>query len=94
MALVYQHEEGPRIRATISAIFIIGGMMTLAGLWWAERFHTVELLLGITLMPGVVLGFYISRHTTSRMDPEHVRPALLAASAVCALVVIIRALAA
>jgi uncharacterized membrane protein YfcA len=92
MALVYQHEEGPRIRATISAIFTIGGFITLSGLWWAGRFHTTEFLLGLILMPGVVAGFLISRYTTARIDAEHVRPALLSASALCAIVVIVRAL--
>ncbi|MCI0332800.1 MAG: sulfite exporter TauE/SafE family protein [Planctomycetes bacterium] len=94
MALVYQHEEGPRIRATISAIFTIGGLITLTGLWWAGRFHSAELMLGLLLMPGVVAGFTISRYTTARIDGAHVRPALLAASALCAIVVIVRALAA
>jgi uncharacterized membrane protein YfcA len=93
MALVYQHEEGPRIRATISAIFTIGGLITIVGLWWVDRFHIPEMLLGIMLMPGVLIGFQISRYTTSRIDAEHIRPALLAGSAVCAVVVIIRALA-
>jgi uncharacterized membrane protein YfcA len=92
MALVYQHEEGPRIRATISAIFTIGGFITLAGLWWAGRFHMDEFMLGLILMPGVVAGFWISRYTKARIDAEHVRPALLIGSAVCAIVVIVRAL--
>lgn len=93
MALVYQHEEGPRVRATISAIFTVGGFVSLAGLWWAGRFGLVELLLGILLAPGVVLGFYISKFTSSRIDAAHARPALLVASAICALIVIVRALA-
>ena len=41
-----------RIRATISAIFIIGGTITLTGLWCVGRFHLTELLLGLLLMPG------------------------------------------
>jgi len=93
MALMYQHHDGATIRATISAIFILGGTITLAGLTWAGRFHTTELLLGLILMPGVVAGFVISRYTASRINADHVRPALLAASAVCALVVIVRSLA-
>ena len=94
MALVYQHEEGPRIRATISAIFTIGGCITLAGLRWAGRFGPAELLLGLLLTPGVVVGFLISRYTTRQIDAKHVRPMLLVASALCAIVVIVRSLAA
>jgi uncharacterized membrane protein YfcA len=93
MALLYQHEEGPRIRATISAIFTIGGFITLAGLWWAGKFSVVELLLGVLLMPGVVVGFYLSKFTASRLDAAHARPALLIVSGLCAIVVIVRALA-
>jgi uncharacterized membrane protein YfcA len=94
MALMYQHEEGPRIRATISAIFMLGGVVTLAGLWWAGHFHTTELLLGLILIPGVVVGFYLSRHLSARLDAEHIRPALLTASAICAVIVIVRSLTA
>jgi uncharacterized membrane protein YfcA len=94
MALLYQNEDGPRIRATISAIFIIGGAVTLAGLWWAGRFHATEALLGVLLMPGTLAGFLISRYTAAKLDAEHVRPALLAASALCAVIVIIRSLTA
>lgn len=92
MALMYQNEEGPRIRATISAIFIIGGTVSIAGLWWAGRFHVTELLLGLILMPGAVAGFLISRYTAAKIDAAHVRPALLTASALCAVVVIVRSL--
>jgi uncharacterized membrane protein YfcA len=92
MALVYQNEEGPRIRSTISAIFTIGGLITLAGLSWAGRFHAVEFLLGLLLMPGVVLGFAISRYTTAWFDRKRIKPAVLAISALSALVVMLRAL--
>jgi uncharacterized membrane protein YfcA len=94
MALVYQNEEGPRIRSTISAIFIFGGFITLAGLWWAGRFHAVEFLLGLLLMPGVVVGFAISRYTTGWFDRARIKPAVLAISGLSALVVMLRALAA
>jgi hypothetical protein len=42
----------------------------------------------------VVAGFLISRDTTRRIDAKHVRPMLLIASALCAIVVIVRSLAA
>jgi uncharacterized membrane protein YfcA len=94
MALIYQHEEGPRIRATISAIFIIGGTVTLFGLWSVGHFEAVHFWLGMLLMPGVVTGFWISRYTAKHVDAEHVRPALLIVSALCGVVVIVRALSA
>jgi hypothetical protein len=94
MALLYQNEEGPRIRATISAIFTIGGVITLAGLWWADRFGLVELLLGLLLMPGVMVGFAVSRYTMAWIDRSRLKPAVLAISALSAFVVMLRSLSA
>jgi uncharacterized membrane protein YfcA len=93
MALVYQHESGPRIRGTLSAIFTIGTTISVAGLWWVGRFGAVELLLGLALMPAVLLGFVLSRYTARRIDGPRTRPAVLAISALSAIVILLRALA-
>jgi uncharacterized protein len=99
MALVYQHEEAPKIRGTLNAIFTIGTPISLIGLWWAGlkpdaavAFGLPELMLGIALMPGVLVGFLLSRYTAARLDAKHTRPAILALAAVTALVVIIRSI--
>jgi uncharacterized membrane protein YfcA len=93
MALLYQNEEGPRVRATISAIFTVGGFITLAGLWWAGRFGVVEFLLGLSLMPGILIGFAISSFTTAIADRVRLKPAILTISALSALAVVYKALA-
>lgn len=92
MALVYQHEKGPRVRGTMSAIFIVGTIISITGLWWAGRFGAVELYLGMIMMPGIVAGFAISHHTAKRIDAAHTRPAILAVSALSAVVILVRAI--
>jgi len=92
MALVYQHEAGPKIRGTLSAIFTIGTVVSISGLWWAGRFGAVELTLGILMMPAVVAGFWLSRYTAGRLDRAHTRPAVLAISIVSALAIVLRAM--
>ncbi len=92
MALVYQHEEAPKIRGTLSSMFTIGTPISLIGLWWAGWFGLPELMLGVMLMPAVVVGFAFSRYTVARLDGRHTRPAILALSASTAVVVIIHAL--
>lgn len=91
MALVYQYEKGPRVRGTLSAIFIVGTVVSLAGLWWAERFGMVELVLGLLLVPSIVLGFLLSQFTARRIDKAHTRPAVLAVSALSAVVILLKA---
>jgi len=92
MALIYQHERGPSVRGTMSAIFILGTIISITGLSWAGHFGTVELMLGLILMPGVLVGFCVSRYTAAWLDRRHTRPAILAVSAVSALVILIRAM--
>jgi uncharacterized membrane protein YfcA len=90
MALAYQGETGPKIRGTLSAIFTIGTVISIAGLWWAGRFGKVELILGLLLIPGVLVGFALSRYTAGRLDETHTRPAVLAISSLSALVIVLR----
>lgn len=92
MALVYQNEEGPKIRGTLNAIFTIGTPISLFGLWWAGRFGLVEFVLGVLMMPAVMVGFAISRYTAGRLDETHTRPAILVLSASTAVVVMIKAI--
>ncbi len=92
MALVYQHERGPSVRGTMSAIFVVGTIIAIAGLWFAGRFGQVELMLGLMLMPAIVVGFACSRYTALWLDRRHTRPAILTVSAVSALVILARAL--
>jgi uncharacterized membrane protein YfcA len=92
LAMMYQHESGPRIRGTISAIFTIGTTISLAALWCVGRFGAIELMLGLLLLPGVLLGFVLSRYTARRLDRTEIRPAVLGISAFSAVVVALRAL--
>jgi uncharacterized protein len=92
MALVYQHERGPIVRGTMSAIFVVGTLISISGLWWAGHFGMVELTMGLILMPAIVIGFAISRYTAAWLDRRHTRPAILAVSAVSAIVILARAL--
>jgi uncharacterized membrane protein YfcA len=90
MALVYQNETAAKIRGTLNAVFTIGTPISLVGLWWAGWFGVPELLVGVLLMPGVVVGFAISRYTAARFDDRHTKPAILALAAATAVVVVIR----
>ncbi len=92
MALVYQHERGPSVRGTMSAIFVVGTIISIAGLWWAGRFGMVELTMGLILMPAILVGFAISRYTAAWLDRRRIRPAILAISALSAVVILVRAL--
>jgi uncharacterized membrane protein YfcA len=92
IALIYQHETGARLRGTLAAFFLIGVTMSLAGLRLADRFGAPELRLSVYLLPGVLVGFLVSRRAAHLLDRGYTRPAILTISALSSVLVIARAL--
>lgn len=91
MALLYQREPGPSLRATLSAFFVVGTVLSLTGLHLVGRFGWRELLLGMSLLPGILLGFAVAVPLTRRLDGRALRPAILAVCAVTGLIVLVEA---
>ncbi|MFW6159883.1 MAG: sulfite exporter TauE/SafE family protein [Acidobacteriota bacterium] len=89
MAIVYQHEKGPRIRGTLAAIFLFGTLLSLISLTLIGRFGSKELLMTLILLPGIFLGFFLSKKTAGFLDKGHIRLAVLIASAFSGLLIII-----
>lgn len=92
VALVYQHASGPRLRGTLAAYFIVGTVVSLAALAAVGRFGGDELRLSFFLIPGTVLGYFMSRPAAAYLDGGYTRTAVLAVSALAALSVIATAL--
>ena len=88
VALVYQHETGLRLRGTLAAYFIIGTIVSLLALAWAGRFEREELRLSFLLIPGTVLGYFMSRPAAAYLDGGYTRTAVLAVSTLAAVSVI------
>jgi uncharacterized membrane protein YfcA len=92
MALLYQREGGPSLRATLSAFFVVGTVLSLVGLHLVGRFGWHELLLGFGLFPGIAIGFVISIRVTRRVDGGALRPVILAVCAITGAVVLVEAI--
>ena len=92
MALIYQHSSGSRIRGTLSAYFVVGVSMSLVGLHFVGLFGREQLILTAALLPGILLGYSVSRHTVSVLDKGYTRVAVLSVSAAAAILVILRQL--
>lgn len=90
IALVYQHEPGPSIRGTLSAFFVVGVVLSVAGLAAIGRFGLLELKLAGMMVPAVVAGYWLSAHTAPVMDRGFIRPAVLVVSGASAAIVILR----
>lgn len=94
MALLYQHEPGPKMRATLGATFLVGTGLSLAALGVAGAVRELHWSFGLAMTPAVLLGLFASRYFHGWLDGGWLRPCVLAFATLSGLAVIFRGLAA
>ena len=87
LALVYQDRSGPELRSTLAVSFVVGILMSLAGLALAGQVEVRHVGLALELLPGLGIGVLASRGVVHRLDERWLRPAVLVFAAVAGLVI-------
>ena len=85
MALVWQGASAATYRATMSAYFLIGTLISLAMLIVAGQVSRETVTWSLYAVPTVILGWGLSRLVATRIDREAVRRAAIALSVLGAL---------
>ena len=78
------------MRGTLSAYFLVGVVISIAGLVLIGRYGLRELTLAASLVPGLLIGFTISRTTSRLLDRGYTRVGVMVISAIAAVMVIVR----
>jgi uncharacterized protein len=92
LALLYQHHEGPVLRATLAVAFAVGTVLSLVGLAIAGAIEPWHLALAGALVPGLLTGLALSRLLVHWIDRDWLRPAVLGFAAATAVIAIVRGL--
>jgi uncharacterized membrane protein YfcA len=92
IALVYQHAEGPVLRATLARFFLVGTVVSVPTLIVVGELAVDELVATAALLPGVIVGFAASKPLVRHIDRRSVRPFVLGLSAAAAVAVLVRKL--
>jgi uncharacterized protein len=90
LALLYQHHEGPVLRATLAATFALGTVVSVLGLALAGVIEGWQVVLALALAPGTLVGVVASSRLVDRLDGAWLRPAVLVFVSVAAVVAIAR----
>ncbi|QVQ52405.1 sulfite exporter TauE/SafE family protein [Spiractinospora alimapuensis] len=77
MALVYQHADASRVRATLSVYFIIGCLMSIVGLWAGGQLPPDQVVTGVFFVPFLVVGFLVARPLRHVLSGNRLRVPLL-----------------
>ena len=89
LALLFQHEAGPRLRSTMTSIMLFGGPLSLLFLALSGNVESTDVRTGIALAPFSILGSYSSRWVIPYID-DRLRPIILSICAFGAIVAMIR----
>jgi uncharacterized membrane protein YfcA len=94
IGLVYQNAPGPKVRATISAFFVLGASFSLVTLALVGRFTAAQAATSVWLVPSVLLGFVVSRCFVRHVDKSRgaLKRAVLGVSAVAAVALLLKPL--
>lgn len=80
MALVWQGHQGPRLRGTMSAFFMVGSAVSLVSLGLAGSVTGDILALALWMLPAVLGGYAASRLVNRFLNTARLRMLALAAS--------------
>jgi uncharacterized membrane protein YfcA len=92
MAIVYQNAKGPRIRGTLSAFFVVGVLMSITALLVVGRYGIAEISIALRIIPGLLLGFVLSRRLAVVLDRGYTRRVVLGFSAMGGILLVLREL--
>jgi uncharacterized membrane protein YfcA len=77
LALVYQHQPGRVLRATLAVCFLVGQLFSLLLLALTSRLHQEQLSAALWLLPALAAGALVSRWSHGRIDGRPMRLAVL-----------------
>jgi uncharacterized membrane protein YfcA len=89
-AVVLQHENGSRLRATLAAFFLVGSIVSLTALAVGGQLTRHQLMYGVSWIPALALGFGLAVPLQKRVKGRWLRNAVLVLSGATAVVAIAR----
>jgi uncharacterized membrane protein YfcA len=90
VALLYQNQAGPEVRATLAAFFTLGSVVSIIGLTATGHVTAHQLWSGVLLIPFLVAGFLLSGPLRKRFDAGGIRTPTLVVAGASAVVLIVR----
>jgi uncharacterized membrane protein YfcA len=94
LALLYQHEHGPRLRSTLATCFVLGTVMSAIALGVAGEITRDQLRLTLILLPALLAGWGLSTFVAPHVDGRRLRVLVLTFAALTGAAALVRGLAA
>jgi uncharacterized membrane protein YfcA len=92
LALLYQREAGPKVRATLAVFFTIGALLSLVTLGAVDQLPMDQVIAGLALTPFVLVGFVLAGPVRRFLDAGRLRTGILVVTSASAMALIVRSL--
>lgn len=92
LAVVFAHEHGPTVRATLGLVYGIGAAFSVGALLFARRIGTADLWLAALLTVPVIIGFAAGRLLLRRVSRRFLHVAIVVVVAGCAVILFLGAI--
>ncbi|MGH3385075.1 MAG: sulfite exporter TauE/SafE family protein [Nocardioidaceae bacterium] len=92
LGIVYQRASPPVLRSTMALVFAVGALLSIVGLTLGGQMTSRELLVGLSFVPFLGLGFVLSVPLRRRLRGSGFRYGVLAVVTASALALLVRPL--
>ena len=92
LVLLYQNEAIEKTRATIALIFCVAYVLSLSGLTLVGQFGTDGVLRGLSMLPGLFVGFALALKARRLFSTRVLRISMLSIASASALVLLAKSL--
>tara|TARA_R110001583_G_scaffold41161_2_gene131031 strand:+ start:9993 stop:10703 length:711 start_codon:yes stop_codon:yes gene_type:complete len=92
MALLYQHQQANFVRANLSAFFVIGSVISLAGMAVGGFVSLQSWIYFLYFLPATLIGVWLGMKTKDYLKPSFMRPAILLLCSASAMALLIQTL--
>ena len=92
LALLFQNHPLPSIKATLAFLYTIFSFVMLLVFYLADELSAGQLISGLYLMPGFIMGFFVAPVFAKYFNPKYAKPVVLAMATFGALALISKSL--
>ena len=92
LAVLYQRADPARARATIALIFVIASVLSLVSLSLEGIFGRAQLLTGLSLLPGLAVGYFLAQRSRAHISDALARGVMLTIAGASAVILIAKSL--
>lgn len=90
ISLVFQNEKLKQTRAILGAFFVVGYAIAVVSLAFVGHFGFQEVVLGLGLLPGVVIGYFAAPIISLFINQALLRAAILIVSSISGILMLFR----